>query len=194
MVLADSRDLNQRFEKDRRKFMLTSPCERACPNYRTISKNKASFTQFCGSCYGHVDGQIFKVFVSIWPHLCWLSFYGFGLSNFSLGRERERECKMNDFWRNFIERHQMTEIINFEEKLSGPKSNFRSNSSTWELTPSNTFLDQKRNPRSIEIIIFASLFSTQQFWPLAFHTNLSIDSSILALPDRKFRYVPSRFQ
>jgi len=34
-----------------------------------------------------------------------------------------------------------------EEKLSGPKSNFRSKSITWEWTPSNTFLSQKREPR-----------------------------------------------
>ena len=37
-------------------------------------------------------------------------------------------------------------IINFEEKFSGPKSDFRSKFITWEWTPSNTFLDQKGTP------------------------------------------------
>ena len=38
-------------------------------------------------------------------------------------------------------------ITNFEEKLSGVKSDFRTTSITWKWTPSNTFPEQKRDPR-----------------------------------------------
>ena len=79
------------------KFIRTGPCERACPNHRTISKNWIPPTQFCVgksilkfkaskycvSCYSHVDGRIFKLLVPIWPHLYCLSSYGFRFSNFS---------------------------------------------------------------------------------------------------------------
>ena len=38
---------NRRFARGRRKFILTGSYERACPNYRTISKNWVPPTQSC---------------------------------------------------------------------------------------------------------------------------------------------------
>ena len=55
-------------------------------------------------------------------------------------------------------RDSLSLIENFEEKLNGPKSNFRK-SITWWWTPSDTFLDQTREPpRDKYYSMDASLF------------------------------------
>ena len=135
--------------------------------FRTITKYQKMFikyTIFCKSFY--TRGPFFwsgKVFVGVHSHVMdFLQESDFGPPNFSskfmitcsnlilvhfttfrIVIGPKLEIQNIEKWTKIRFGHV---ILNFEEKLSGPKSDFRSKSITWEWTPSNTFLDQNEAP------------------------------------------------